>query len=367
MKWSVLLFVLALTLLSACSGKHGLSLLSSSYETAVEDLKQGRVMEARTRILQIEKKHQDYKEARSFLRKKVNPARLKLLRYYARLGKKEEKRRHWAKAVLAYQTAAGLSIRPKALLRYQVNMVVQVRKLRAQSMYAQRKKEDVSWLKWLNDYNPPQGLLGDDAVFATALHDVESISQKRLRDTWALAQKYKRMDVPELTWVYADSYLRFAPSSKKAQDLKNAMATAIPQGFNLGKTTKKKKRVKSRKSKSKMSKQEVVKQMELNHWITARTYAHKLRRQGHSDADKLLASITAKTKTLAEDAYRNGNLAFRLERIDAAVSLWGKAVKWMPKEQAYIDALRRGKQIQERVRILKTEESAAERNTKVEE
>lgn len=366
----LLLLLSCVVLLSACSGKHGLSLLTPSYEIAIEDLKQGRVMEARTRILAIKKDHEDYKKARSFLRKKVNPARLKLLRYYARKGKKEERLHHWAKAQAAYATASALSIQPKALLRYQAKMQLKVRQLQAQSMYQQRKSEDKIWLKWLSDYNPPKGLLGDDVVFAAGLKGLEFAFQQRLKDTWSLANKYKRQDSPEMTWVYADSYLRLAPHTKKAQDLKNAMATAVPKGFKLDATVvKKKKRVVPRKQKRKktVSQAEVLQQMKKNHWITAKSYAHTLRRQGDPEADKLLSVIMAKTEKLADKAYQDGNLAFRLERIDAAVSFWAKAVKWMPKEQIYNDALRRGKQIQENLRILKAEESAAERNTKVEE
>lgn len=90
-------------------------------------------------------------------------------------------------------------------------------------------------------------------------------------------------------------------------------------------------------------------------WSEAKNAAISLRRQGDSAADPLLETIKQEVEQLAAKAYTDGNLFFRLERIDEAVKSWELAVKWMPNEQTYVDVLRKGLQIQERLSALKKE------------
>ncbi|MDX8382899.1 MAG: hypothetical protein R8M45_02385 [Ghiorsea sp.] len=378
MIYRIALLVL-LTVVSGCAGKGALNDLGSSlglisaYDASIEDFRQGRMMEARTRILTIKKSDEDYKKARSFLTRKVNPARLKLLRYYARKGKIEEGNHYWARAAEAYKTASGLSIKPKALLRYQRNMVLKVRQLRQQTIDEQLKKEDEAWLKWINAYNPPRGLAGTDEAFELANVRMNEAMDDKASEMWSLAEHYESQGLPEMAWVYASSYLRLVPDSEKGGRLKKAMAHATPQGLELGGLSEKVTRKKTRKSKDskeikvKVSKLQVTQFMEQQKWILARTYAQRLRRQGHVDADRLLKVIEQKNKSLAARDFENGKLAFRLEKIDKAVTFWKQAVKRMPKEQIYKDSLYRGKQIQERLNALRVEESPSEKDAKVEE
>jgi len=357
--------------LAGCVGKTGNFLMfSGAYDAAVKAFKQGKMMQARELLISVKKEDKMYRKSQSFLRKKVNPARLKLLRYYAKKGKKEEKLRRWAQAEEAYKTAASLSIQPKALLRYQGKMQLKVRQLRSETLYAQRKVEDQLWLQWLDDYNPPKGVLGDDAVFQTARVDLESLLDVRIKKTWRLAEQYRKDDIPELAWVYADSYLRFKPQTKQARDLKNAMATAIPKGFRFEnkseKVKKKKISYKAKKNKN-ISVKHIHSLIQQKKWLKAKGEALVLRRQGDTKADKLLGEIQSNLERLAAAAYTDGNLAFRLERIDQAVKFWSKAASYMPNEQSYADSLRKGKQIQERLNALKLEESSAEKKIRIEE
>jgi len=371
-------FLMTLTIaLSGCAGKSSINDFRvslgfvSAYEAAVDEFKQGQVIEARTRLKTIKKGHSDYKNAQTFLTSKVEPARLKLLRYYAKKGKKEESQKKWAQAEEAYKTAAGLSIKPKALLDYQKNMSLKVRQLRADEIYAQRQKEDEEWLKWQSGYNPPKGLLGDDEIFTIARNDLMDAFDKRMAQTWILAEKYKRMDMPEMAWVYAESYLRFKPESKKAQDLKNAMATAVPKGFRLGLPSSQKGKSQNNIGTSRLdtsaSSASVKALMKKGLWLKAKREALALRRTGDANADKLLEEIQVKVADLAQKAYSDGNLAFRQEKIDQAVDSWREAVNLMPNEQLYVESLRRGVQIQERLAALKTEESESEREARIEE
>ncbi|MDX8387355.1 MAG: hypothetical protein R8M46_02330 [Ghiorsea sp.] len=377
MTMRIALLLCAALLMSGCAGKTGLNDFRvsmgfiSAYDAAVDDFKQGEVMAARVRLLSVKKDHEDYKKARRFLNHKVNPARLKLLRYYARKGKSEEKEKRWAQAEVAYKAAAALSRSPKALLGYQKNMNIKARQLRAKSIFAQRLEEDEIWMLWLDSYNPPHGLLGDDATFVAAREMNAELLEKRMEDSLVLANQYKDSDTPELTWVYADSYLRLKPDSQKAGSLKLTTENNLSNTFDfsdIAKTMKKKKRVQtSAIAKRKVKKADVEKLVAKGEWVQAKKSAQILRRQGNADADQLLKYIQQEMALLAAKAYEEGNLAFRLEQIGEAVAAWKEAVRLMPSEQTYVDSLNKGQQIQERLSALKAEESASEKDVSIEE
>jgi len=379
MKQHVYIMLMATLLLSGCAGFKDFRVsvgLLSPYKAAEEAYKKGDMIEARQRLVSIKKTDKDYKRARHFLNTKVDPARLKLLRYYARKGKSEEAAGHWAQAEEAYKTAASLSRSPKALLRYQKAMNIKARQLRMQSLYEQRLEEDSAWLDWQENYTPPRGLLGDDASFALAREDLAEVLEYRVDHALWLANKHKKMGLPEIAWVYADSYLRFKPDSKKAEDLKQAMEKLMPSALSIEKmdvidkkvALKKTRKVHQRKPvHQKVLEKDVRVLMKAGKWAEAKRAALSLRRQGNPDADDLLKVIEQKTARLAAKAYEQGNIAFRKEHIEQAVAFWEKAVQWMPDEQLYVDTLRRGRKVQERLAALKREESPAEKDSKVEE
>jgi len=295
--------LLAVLLLSGCAGKGGFNDfrvsigLISPYKAAEEAFKKGDMIEARQRLESIKKTDKDYAKARRFLNNKVDPARLKLLRYYARKGKSEEAAGHWAQAEEAYKTAAALSRSPKALLRYQKAMNIKARQLRMQSLYIQRLQEDDAWLEWLDNYTPPRGLLGDDVAFALARDDLAEVLEYRVDHALWLANKHKKLGLPEIAWVYADSYLRFKPDSEKAKDLKDAMRKLMPSALSVVKLKQKKaakkvKKVYKRKAAhKKVSKKDVQLLMKAEKWAEAKREALMLRRQGNPDADALLKII----------------------------------------------------------------------------
>ncbi len=379
MNQRVYVMLIAVFLLSGCAGKSSFNDfrvsigLISPYKAAEEAFKKGEMMEARQRLVSIKKTDKDYAKARRFLNNKVDPARLKLLRYYARKGKSEEAAGHWAQAEEAYKAAASLSRSPKALLRYQKAMNIKARQLRMQSLYMQRLQEDDAWLEWLDNYTPPRGLLGDDIAFALARDDLAEVLEYRVDHALWLANKHKKLGLPEIAWVYADSYLRFKPDSKKAKGLKQAMQKLMPSELSIAEidkkiVSKKIKKVYPRKNThKKVTKKDVQLLMKAEKWAEAKRAALTLRRQGNPDADALLKVIEQKTSALAASAYEQGNIAFRKEHIAQAVSFWEKAVQWMPDEQLYVDTLRRGRKVQERLAALKRVESPAEQDSKIEE
>ncbi len=357
---SVIYLCLAL-LVSACAGKRGddfrVSLgLVSAYDTAQTSFHQGLIMEPRERLLTISQDDEDYKKAQKFLKQELEPARLKLLRYYAQKGKSEEKKKNWAKAEEAYRMAAELSQQPEALKSYQRRVNLKVRQVRFDDLYDKQKIEDETWKNWKESYVPPMGLYGDDEVFSLVRMDIIKGFDLHSAQTWSRAQTYEKKDVPELAWLYADAYLRLSPGDKKAQDLKNAMKTAVPRGFRLPKDEGSVSKAKVTKAaKTPLDTTHVKGLMTQGKWVEAKLEALSLRKQGNQEADKLLEKIDGKIAELAEDSYQKGNLAFRSEKIDAAVKFWQRAVDLKPNEQTYMDSLRRGKQIQERLGALKIE------------
>jgi len=360
--------ILSVLLLSGCAGKHTFDEfrvsvgLLSPYNAALKDFKHGEMMLARQRLLSVKKDDEDYKKSRQFLNDKVEPARLKLLRYYAQKGKSEEKLKHWARAEEAFKTAATLSRSPKALLKYEQNMNIKVRQLRAEALFKLRFKEDKARLQWKDDYNPPMGLLGDDVGFSYVREHVSDVTETYMDETWKLAQKFKKLGLPELAWVYADSYLRLNPDAEDVLAFKVNMANQVPKALRLphGSANKKIKVTKSARSSkrkvvshNKVTKEEVEKLIKNQKWAEAKKAAQSLRRQGNSAADGLLQSIDKTTEKLAEKSYEKGNIAFRKEQIDRAVVFWKQAVELKPHKQLYVDSLERGQKVQERLSVLK--------------
>ncbi len=358
----LLAYMMLLFLLTACAGNRvsdlSISLgLTSEYKVAQTAFHQGLIMDARKHLLRIKESDKDYAAAQRFLKEKVEPARLKLLRYYARKGKAEEKKRHWAKAEEAYRMAAELSQQPKALLAYQKKMNLKVRQLRLNRLYQQRQQEDKAWLAWQRAYTPPKGLFVDDAAFAHARKYVRQEFETHMDHTWSLAQYYAQQDQPELAWLYADAFLRLSPGDKKAQDLKNAMKNAVPHGFVFPTEQRPKPKRKTIKlAKQTVQAKDVEALMQQGKWVEAKQKALMLRETDATAADPLLHDIQAQIAVIAESAYQAGNIAFREENIDDAVKHWQQAVRLKPDEQTYVDSLRRGKQIQERLKALKAEE-----------
>jgi len=68
----------------------------NTYEGALRDYKQGMVLEARETVLKIDPENEDYDKARKLLRKKIEPARLRLLKHYKRKARVAESGKVWA-------------------------------------------------------------------------------------------------------------------------------------------------------------------------------------------------------------------------------------------------------------------------------
>jgi Tfp pilus assembly protein PilF len=103
------------------------------------------------------------------------------------------------------------------------------------------------------------------------------------------------------------------------------------------------------------SKEDVQKFIKNGEWLKARHAAMAYRRNGGKDADKLLKAIDLKIEKVAADWFQKGSQAFRVEHIDQAVKDWSKAVSLQPENTEYVNALRRAKQLQEHLHLLRSD------------
>ncbi len=350
--------------LSSCvtgSGSVKGSALSflNSYSMALQDYNAGKVMEARARVLAMDADRDDYKQAQTLLKKKINPARIRLLRHYKAKGKKAEKEHAWSKAMVFYQQAAEFSAKPSIFLAYVSNMELKMRQERMDVLLKQRRLEDNAWIRWSRAYEPPRGVKPSDSAFSRMRASIESDIEDRAARSYRDARRYLNKDMAGVAYVEAESYLRLMPVSEKGQRLMVDIREAMPKGLvirALGKkTVVKKVRKKSSAKEQSVHKSDVVKLMKQAKWLQAKDAALLYRRHDGKGANELLKAVDVGLKKAASVLFTQGSSAFRREHIDAAVKLWDKAVAMQPENSEYVDALRRAVQLQERLHLLRSD------------
>jgi hypothetical protein len=103
--------------------------------------------------------------------------------------------------------------------------------------------------------------------------------------------------------------------------------------------------------------EDIRKQMAQKNWLKAKQLALVYRREGGAGAAALLQNIQSEIEAAASAAFQRGRVSFRKENIDDAVKQWSRAVELMPDTPEYVDSLRRAKQLQDRLRILRESSS----------
>lgn len=362
--WS---FVVATCLLlTGCAmgsgGSHvkasALSFLNN-YNMALKDYNAGKVMEARARILAMDVTREDYKQAQSLLKNKVNPARIRLLRHYKAKGKKAEKNHEWSKAMVFYQQTSEFSAKPEIFIGYVHDMELKLRQKRMDTLLKQRRLEDDAWIAWSRAYETPHGINVSDIAFSRMRtlieRDIEDRAARSYREGW----RYFKKEMVAVAYVEIDSYLRLMPASEKGQRLMIEIREAMPKGLlvrALGELASEKKvRREVAVKKRSVRKSDVTKLIKKAQWVEAKDAALLYRRYEGKGADKLLKEINAALEKSAAVLFRQGSLAFRQEHIDRAVKLWDQAVVMQPENSEYVDALRRAMQLQERLHLLRSD------------
>jgi len=360
-------WLLIVLLLSGCGGlltKEGgtttkLSFLNT-YEAALGDYKQGRIMTARSRILAMDKKREDYSQAVKLLKRKVEPARLRLLRHYNTNAKRAERSGRWSKAMELYQQAADHSTKPASLSKKRDLMEIKMRQARMDSLLAQRRSEDSALLAWPEAYEPPRGVPAKDGIFSRSREHAQDMIEDRGNLAYREARRYIK-EQPEIAYIEAESYLRLIPDSDRGKRLMAEVKSSIPKGLRIAsvKVTSSKRGKLSKRLKLPVSVtlEQVKALIAKAEWIKARKFALVYRREGGKDAERLLKQIRTSTEKQAASLFSRGRLEFRKENLNAAVRYWEKAAELVPENGEYEDALRRARQLQERLQVLKSEES----------
>ena len=336
----------------------------NSYSMALQDYNAGKVMEARARILAMDVGRDDYKQAQALLKNKIDPARIRLLRHYKIKGKKAEKDHKWSKALVFYREAAEFSAKPDIFLAYIRNMDLKMRQERMDALLKQRRMEDNAWIHWLRSYEPSRGVLPSDAAFSRMREMIGSDIEDRAVRAYREARRYLNKDMAGVAYVEIESYLRLMPESEKGQRLMEDVRKAMPKGLHvraMNRNTPTKqtptKEVRGGMSAKEYSarKSDVLKLMKQGKWLQAKDAALLYRRHEGKGADKLLKSVNSGLEKAASSLFAQGSAAFRREHIDVAVKMWSQAVEMQPANSEYVDALRRARQLQERLHLLRSD------------
>jgi len=329
----------------------------NNYATAKRDFDRGRIMEARARVLAMDKSRDDYAQAKALLDKQIEPARLRLLRHYAARASSAERRGDWSTAMDLYGQAASFSTKPKSLQASRDRMEMKMRQARLDRLIEQRRKLDAAWLAAADNLESPKGVDPKDDVVGRERDRFQSALEDRADDAYDEASRYLRRGVPEAAYVEIESHLRLQPDSERGKRLMADVKAAMPKGLTIPadrRTSAVKRPVVSKpvvpKSVSRQQIDELIKKGDL---VAAKRYALVYRREDGENAAALLKQIQAKIEAKAAAHFNRGRIEFRREHLDTAVREWSKAVELMPDNPEYVEQLRRGQQLQDRLKLLR--------------
>ncbi len=353
-------------LLSGCGGfltKEGGSTTRFSflntYEAALSDYNQGRIMTSRARIMAMDKTREDYPQALKLLKQKVEPARLRLFKHYSAKARAAEQAGRWSQAMEFYQQAADHSIRPKAMKQKRDRMEIKIRQKRMDRLLTQRRAEDSALLAWPEAYEPPKGVSPKDSAFERARKHAQDMIEDRASLAYREARHYMDEEQPEIAYIEAESYLRLEPDSDRGKELMKDVKNAIPKGIHIAPVRTARSKAGKLSRRSALPKSVTLKQVKAlinkGEWIKAKKFALVYRREGGKDAAALLKQIQSSIEKEAASLFTKGSLEFRRERLNEAVQYWEQAVALMPENLEYVNALRRARQLQERLKILRSE------------
>lgn len=361
-------FMLAAAMLSACQidkGKldHLLTKgsetfgITGTYDSIYHDFKHGRIMQARTRVLELDKSDQDYKKARQLLNQKIEPARRRLFVHYLRMAKDLEGKKLWSKASWAYDQAKAVSIKPEVMEKKQSELQKHMRQLRMEKLLQQRRKEDLALFSYAGSYEAPNGLNPKDEIYEHMREQYNDLLDGRASLALREAKRFLHRGLPEIAYVEIESYMRLQPGSSRGSKLLASIKRDMPAFLKIppmpasdmvNKPTLAK-RANHAKSVSAKQVQVALKSGEL---LKAKQLAHIYRRNGGKDADKLLNQVQKRVDASAAALFSKGSKAFRDEQLARAIQYWGRAVSLKPEKSEYVESLRRARQLQERLKLL---------------
>jgi len=333
--------------------------LINSYSRIRQDFDKGRIMRARARVLAMQKGDKDYARARTFLMRTIEPTRRRIFVYYLHTAQRLEANKQWSKAMWAYDQASSVTIKPSKMEAKRDEMEIRMRQLRLDKLIVHRRKLDRLLMDDAHAYDAPRGLDPNDDTYGRMRDQYNDLLDERESLAIREARRQLRKGLPEIAYMEIESYLRMQPGSIAGKILRHEILAAMPKGLVIppypGKEMPVRKSVANRqvepdKVVSEKQIQEALKQGDL---IRARSLAHLFRRNGGSGADSLLAKINKKLAAKAASLFAKGSNEFRHERLASAVAYWHKAVDLNPDQPEYVESLRRARQLQERLELLR--------------
>ncbi len=332
----------------------------SGYDAALRAYKAGDIMKARQIVLQMDKSRPHYAEARKLLKRKIEPARKRLLRHYTAAALRAEQAGQWYQARFLYEQAAGFSTQPETLRNQARNMDVRMRQLRLERLIAVRRQDDEHLLSMLDQLDVPKGLSPKDEPFRRAREELENRILDRAREAWQAARRELHEGYPEVAYVEAESYRRLRPDDKRGESLMAQVRKALPKELKIPPLVSAEQKPAPHVRPPKTVTAKSIKQlMRKGDWLQAKRYALIYRREGGKNAERYLAVIEKKLKEEAARAFKAGRMAFQKEELDKAVKYWKRAVALQPHNAEYVQSLQRALLLQERLRILREESGKA--------
>ncbi|RMH49827.1 MAG: hypothetical protein D6682_08460 [Zetaproteobacteria bacterium] len=360
-----LLAIAPLLLLAACASTGGGSGhieranpssfgFLNSYKNALHDFEQGRLMEARAKIMAMDRTRPDYKAARRLLVRRIEPARRKMLQFYLDRARAREKAGKWRLAARDFGQAAYFSIKPKRWLRRQHLLEMKIRQLRFDLLRRTLQSEDRQLLGRPRAFTPPREL-ADDRLLSEWRQERWDAIEERAQRNYSHAARMLRTGFPELALAYLHSALRLSPGDGPTMRMLEEAKKRLPKEISLAPPRKRPHHhVNSRNAAPRrkirvQSAREIRRLMADRQWAKARRYALAWKQRHGEDADAILAALAKQARRFSE----MGRQAVREERLDRAVALWKKAVTLAPENEEYRKALEWAQQMQERLKLLR--------------
>jgi len=364
--------VLAGSVLAGCAqGRHALAVsdvlisggeyigLINSYTMIRQDFESGRIMRARARVLAMTEEHKDYARAHAFLNKIIEPARLRIFVHYLHTAQRLEANKLWSEAMWAYDQAGSVTIKPERMQAKRTAMEIRMRQLRLDMLIAHRRGLDRLLLGDAHHYDAPRGLDANDETFGRLREQYNEQLDERASLAIREARRQLRKGLPEIAYMEIESYLRMQPGATGARQLRDEIVAVMPRGIVIpplpGKETPVRRSVASGQigAEPLVSEEQIQAALKKDELIRARELAHLFRRSGGSGADRLLAKVDKKLSERAAGLFAKGSQAFRQEKLESAIQYWHEAVDLNPDEPEYVEALRRARQLQERLSLLR--------------
>lgn len=336
-----------------------------SYDAIKRDFDSGRIMQAREKALAMKESHKDYERVRQLLNSKIEPARQRLLNHYLNAAKRAEEKGYWHSAAQSYEQAKEVSLKAEEVEKKRLQMEFKVRQVRLDALLKQRRAEDDFLIRLANSYEPPVGISPADEVFLGQREQHEDELGHRASQAYRDAWRYQRKGMSEVAYVEIESYLRLQPDSERGKKLMAEIRQAMPSQLTIppygsvagagSKPVPVKKRLTKRvKVPEAITADQIRVTMKRGQWLQAKQYALAYRREGGKDADVLLSRIQVAIEKEAAVEFALGGDYFRQEQLDQAIEHWNRAVTLMPEEAEYVEALRRARQLKERLLLLRS-------------